>query len=75
MPYITLSERIAGITPRDKYRLNYLKLLKLEEEVIIRYILDLDSRGFAPRLTSIEDIMNYILELRGGKRVSKLWAY
>ena len=75
MPYITLSERIAGITSRDKSRPNYLKLLKLEEEVIIRYILDLDSRGFTPQLTSIEDITNYILELRGGKRVSKLWAH
>ena len=72
MPYIILSKRIAGITPRDKSRLNYLKLLKLEEEVIIQYILDLDSRGFAPRLTSMEDIANYILESRGGKRVSKL---
>ena len=72
MPYIILSERIAGITPRNKTRPNYSKLLKLEEEVIVRYILDLDSRGFAPRLTSIEDIANYILELKGGKRVSKL---
>ena len=72
MPYIILSEQIAGITPRDKSRLNYLKLLKLEEEVIIRYILDLDSRGFTPPLTNIEDIVNYILESKGGKRVSKL---
>ena len=48
VPYIILSEQIAGITPRDKSRLNYLKLLKLEEEVIVRYILNLDSRGFAP---------------------------
>ena len=72
MPYIILSKRIAGITPRNKSRLNYLKLLKLEEEVIVRYILDLDSRGFTPRLTSIEDIANYILELKGGKRINKL---
>ena len=72
MPYIILSERIAGIAPRDKSRPNYLKLLKLEEEVIVRYILDLDSRGFTPWLTSIEDIANYILESKGGKRVSKL---
>ena len=72
MPYIKLSERIAGITPRNKTRPNYLKLLKLEEEVIVRYILDLDSRGFAPRLTSIEDIANYILESKGGKHIGKL---
>ena len=72
MPYTTLSEQIAGITPRNKTRPNCLKLLKLEEEVIIRYILDLDSRGFTPWLTNIKDIANYILESKGGKRVSKL---
>ena len=75
VPYTTLSKRIAGIAPRDKSRPNYSKLLKLEEEVIIRYILNLDSRGFTPRLTSVEDITNYILESRGGKRVSKLWVH
>ena len=51
------------------------KLTELEEEVIVRYIFDIDTRGFAPRLTSIEDIANYILESRGARRVRKLWAY
>jgi hypothetical protein len=37
--------------------------------MIVRYILDIDIRGFAPRLASIEDITNYILESREGKRV------
>ncbi len=72
VPYATLSERIAGITPRNETRPNCLKLSRLEEEVIIRYILDLDSRGFASRLASVEDIANYILESKRGKRVSKL---
>ena len=75
VPYTTLSERIAGITSRNETRPNCLKLSKLEEEVIIRYILDLDSRGFAPRLAGVEDMANYILESRGGKRVGKLWAH
>jgi hypothetical protein len=43
--------------------------------VIVRYILDLDTRGFAPRLAGVEDIANYILESRGGMRVRKLWAH
>jgi hypothetical protein len=37
--------------------------------VIVRYILDIDTRGFAPRPASIEDIANYILESRGGKYI------
>ena len=49
-----------------------IKLSKLEEEVIIRNILKLDTRGFTPYLASVEDIVNYILESRGGKRVGKL---
>lgn len=43
--------------------------------MIIRNILDMDSKGFAPRLASVEDIANYILKSRGGKRVGKLWAH
>jgi hypothetical protein len=75
VPYTTLSERMAGISPRTETRPNCSKLSRLEEEVIIQRILDLDSRGFAPRLASVEDMANYILESRGGKRVGKLWAH
>jgi transcriptional regulator with XRE-family HTH domain len=65
IPYTTLSERMAGRTSRSETRPNRHKLTELEEEVIIQYILDLDDRGFGPRLTSIEDIANYLLETRG----------
>jgi hypothetical protein len=49
-------------TPIYKRRLGAFKLTELEEEVIIQNILDIDIRGFAPRLAGIEDIANYILE-------------
>jgi hypothetical protein len=39
--------------------------------MIVRYILDLDSRGFAPRLVSIKDIANLLLESRGVLYVGK----
>ena len=55
---------MTGLTTRNETRPNRLKLSELEEGVIIRYILDLDSRGFAPRLASVKDIANYILESR-----------
>jgi hypothetical protein len=63
---------MAGRTSYDETRPNRQKLITLKEEVIIRNILDLDSRGFVPRLASVEDMANYILESRGGERVSKL---
>ena len=60
--YTTLSERRPAVQ----------LLTELEEEVLVRYILDIDTRGFAPRLASVEDIINYILESRRGQRVGKL---
>ena len=51
------------------------KLTNLEEEVILQHILNMDARGFAPRLASVEDMANYILESQGGRRVGKLWAH
>jgi hypothetical protein len=35
-------------------------LNKLEEQIIINYILDWDSRGFPPRQADMEDIANYL---------------
>ena len=72
VPKATLRDRMTGRTYRPETRPNRQKLSELEEGVIIRYILDLDSRGFAPRLASVKDIANYILESRGAERVGKL---
>jgi hypothetical protein len=44
----------------------------LEEEAIVEYILDLDLRGFPPRLVNVEDMANLLLAERGIKKVSKL---
>ena len=59
---LTLSNRMAGWTYCPKTKANGLKLTKLEEEVIIQYILDMDSRGFVPWLASVEDMANFILK-------------
>jgi hypothetical protein len=75
VPCTTLASRISGRTEIRERRPAVQKLTKLEEEVISQYILDLDSRGFAPRLAGVEDMANYLLETCQGKRVGKLWAY
>jgi hypothetical protein len=74
VPHSTLCDRMNGITSRSDVKPNCLKLTKLEEETIVRHIFDRDSRGFSPRLADVEDMANYLLEARGGKRVGKRWA-
>jgi hypothetical protein len=69
--YSIFCNRINSRIIFPKYRLINIKLIILEEEVIIRNILDIDSRGFVPRLASIKDIANYILKSQGGKYISK----
>jgi hypothetical protein len=49
---------------------NTKKLTQLEEEVIVRYILDLDQRGFAPTYAAVRDMADRILGARGGGQVS-----
>lgn len=66
---------MASRISRREVKANCLKLTELEEEVIVQYILNMDTRGFAPRLAGVEDMANYILESRGGRRVGKLWAH
>ena len=75
VPYSTLTNRINGAPPRSEYRSKNHNLTELEEEVLVRHILDIDERGFAPRLAGVEDMANYILESRGARRVGKLWAH
>ena len=48
VPETTLRDRITGRPAQQDVRPNRHKLTNLEEEVLIQYILNLDSRGFAP---------------------------
>jgi hypothetical protein len=70
----TLRRRANGIQPRRNCQPNCQKLTSTEEITIIRYILDLDSRGFSPRLGEVEDMANKLLEARGGGKVGKNWT-
>jgi hypothetical protein len=42
--------------------------------VIVQYILDLDSKGFPPRLYGVEDMANRLLAERNAGRVGTRWA-
>ena len=69
-----LSDRLRGITSRSQTRPNSYKLTATEEQTIIRYILDLNARGFAPRLCEVADMADKLLGIRGRELVGKNWA-
>jgi hypothetical protein len=66
-----VSDRLHGIPFRPIVRANGLKLTASEERTIVRDILDLDSRGFAPRLCEVADKADQLLAVRGGTLVGK----
>jgi hypothetical protein len=70
----TLSHRAQGRPFRAEATPNGRKLTANEEQTIFRYILDLDSRGFAPRLCEVADMADKVLGVRGGEPVGKHWA-
>src|SRR5450432_815971 len=72
IPETTLHDRMNGRTTLSEQRLAVQKLTEMEEEIIVQYIFDRDSRGFLPRLTDIEDIANYLLNACRAKHIRKL---
>ncbi|APA14950.1 hypothetical protein sscle_14g097200 [Sclerotinia sclerotiorum 1980 UF-70] len=75
IPHTTLTSRMNGILPLTERRPANHKMTKLEEKLLLQYILDMDERGFSPRISDVEDMANYILKTRGAKKVGKLWAH
>jgi len=69
-----LSRRRRGKESRRDIPANSRKMSDLEELVIIQYILDLDSKGFPPRLSGVEDMANRLLAERDAGRVGVNWA-
>ena len=69
-----LSDRLNKITYRPQAPLNCRKLSSTEERTIVRHILDLDARGFAPQLCEVADMADKLLAVRGGTPVGKLWS-
>jgi hypothetical protein len=66
-----LSNQLHGISSRAQTRPNCQKLTATEEQTIIQYILNLDSRGFAPRLYEVADIADKVLSIRGSEPVGR----
>jgi hypothetical protein len=53
---------------------NSIKFLKTEEDVFVQHILDLDARGFPPRLAAVKDVADSLLAERYRDPVGQNWA-
>jgi hypothetical protein len=73
VPRTTLQRRRAGKPARRDCLPNSKKLTELEEEVIVRYMLDLDQRGFAPTYAAVRDMADKLLAARGAGQVGQKW--
>jgi hypothetical protein len=69
----SISNRHAGKQFRRDCAPNSAKLRLTEEEVIVQHILDLDARGFSPRLAAVKDSSNYWDRNRDTRRIFQRW--
>ncbi|KAH9859203.1 hypothetical protein J1614_012280 [Plenodomus biglobosus] len=69
----TLCDRRAGRASRGDSIPKSRKLDKIEEEVILRHILDLVERGFPPRLAAVADMANSLRDERNLDHVGANW--
>ena len=72
VPVTTLYNRRASRPTQRNTTPNSRRLTQSEEEAIVRYILELDTRSFLLRLSSIEDIANQLLYVRDAPPIGKL---
>ena len=70
----TVRRRLSGQLSRRDQAAKSRLLTILEEEIIVREILDLSLRGFPPRLAGVEDMANLLLADRDTRRVGSRWA-
>jgi len=64
VPEATLQHRIKGHTAKPKTRNSRHQLTLSKEETLVRYILNLDTQGFPPQISSVEDMANSLLAMR-----------
>jgi hypothetical protein len=74
VPQSTLSDRLAGAQPQRDYKPKSRKLLLTEEETVVQHVLDLDARGFPPRLAAVKDMADSLLAERHQDPVGQKWA-
>jgi hypothetical protein len=74
VPEASLCHRRARRPLRREIPTNLRKLTNLEEKVLLERVLDLDTRGFQPRLSDIREIADRLCTTRNALRVGPRWA-
>jgi hypothetical protein len=69
IPYITLNYRFYGTIARRDSMLNLRAITELKEQMIVKYVFDLNSRGFPPAIAQIENMANILRKSRDASRV------
>ncbi|EGU85277.1 hypothetical protein FOXB_04208 [Fusarium oxysporum f. sp. conglutinans Fo5176] len=72
--YSTLRDRKNGRQSQRDYAPQSRKLSDLEEQILLRFILEQISRGFLPQIRIIEEMANRLLADRDASPVGKRWA-
>jgi len=65
VPRTTLQRRVTGHPFRAETRANSHKLTEIEEESLQKWILSMDSRGAAPRPSTVREMADLLLAARG----------
>ena len=71
VPQTTLRDRMKGCVPKAEERNVRHNLTPTEEEILVRYILDLDSRGFPSRINDVRDMADLLRKVRHVKSIDK----
>jgi hypothetical protein len=71
VPRTTVRRRRQGACSRQDREPNSKKLSKLEEEALVRRILDLNQQGIGITRAIVQDIANNLLTKRSRKPISK----
>lgn len=75
VPRGTLVDRMKGCASKSEKRNARHKLDPSEEETLIQYVLDLDARGFPPRIAGVKDMADLLLKTRRVKPTGIQWGY
>jgi DDE superfamily endonuclease/Tc5 transposase DNA-binding domain/helix-turn-helix, Psq domain len=78
IPRTTLQARLSGRENRVDIRANSHKLTQIEEDSLKKWIISMDIRGAAPRPSTVREMANILLAIRGStpvQTVGENWVY